>query len=151
MRPSKMKLAKKAQFLRAVRGTASIEFAILAIPFFGLSIGIFEFGRAFWTQEALQESVTQGARCVGIQQSSCYTAGVYSASATKTYVEGVALGWGITVPSADITATQTTTCGGVAGFAQIQIAYTFNTVAGNLIPSLRSVPLTATSCFPNNS
>ena len=146
MRPS-----KRAGFLGAVCGTASIEFAILAIPFLGLSIGVFEFGRAFWTQEALQESVTQGARCIGIQQSPCYTAGVYSASATTAYVQGVAGGWGITVPAADITPTQSTTCGGVAGFAQIQISYTFNSVAGSLIPSLRSVPLTAISCFPSNS
>lgn len=146
-----MRLSKKTGFWGAVCGTASIEFAILAIPFMGLSIGIFEFGRAFWTQEALQESVTQGARCVGIQESPCYAAGVYSASATTAYVQGVANGWGITVPSADITPTQSTTCGGVADFAQIQINFTFNSVAGSLIPSLRSVPLTAVSCFPNNS
>ncbi|HWY17017.1 MAG TPA: TadE family protein [Rhizomicrobium sp.] len=137
-------------FLRAVSATASIEFAILAIPFFGLSIGVFEFGRACWTQEALQESATQAARCIGVHQGACYSGGVYSASATQTYVQQVASGWGIGVPTADITPTQSTSCGGVAGFAQVQIAYNFSTVAGALIPSLANVAMTANSCFPDN-
>jgi Flp pilus assembly protein TadG len=139
-----------AGFLRAVSATASIEFAILAIPFFGLSVGVFEFGRFCWTQEALQESVTQAARCIGVHQTSCYSGGVYSASGTQTYVQQVASGWGIGVPTADITPTQSTSCGGVAGFAQVQIAYNFSTVAGALIPSLANVAMTANSCFPDN-
>jgi Flp pilus assembly protein TadG len=145
-----MKSRTNRGFLRAVSATASIEFAILAIPFLSLAVGVFEFGRFSWTHEALQESVTQGARCIAVHQNSCYTAGVYDATATKNYVQAVASGWGIPVPTADITPTQSTSCGGVAGFAQIQIAFTFNTVAGALIPSLANTPMSATSCFPNN-
>src|SRR5579864_9435686 len=97
-------------FWRAIRGTAAIEFAMLAVPFFGLALGIYEFGRVCWTLEALQESAAQGARCIGVHQSNCYSSGSYSSSSTVTYVQNVATGWGITLPTADITPTQSTTC-----------------------------------------
>lgn len=137
-------------FWRATAGTAAIEFAILAVPFLALAFAVFEFGRACWTLEALQESAIQGARCIGVQSSSCYSSGSYSASSTTSYVQGVAGGWGITVPGADIAPTQSTSCGTVAGFAQVQITYTFSTVVGQLIPALANETLTASSCFPDN-
>jgi len=71
-------------FWRATRGTTAIEFAMLAVPFLGLALGILEFGRACWTLEALQESAVQGARCIGVHQTGCYSAGSYSADGTKT-------------------------------------------------------------------
>ena len=141
---------RKTRFGKAVRGTAAIEFAMLAVPFLGLAVGIFEFGRMCWTLEALQESAAQGARCIGVHQTGCYSSGAYSSDGTKTYVQTVASGWGVSVPSASITPTLSTTCGTVAGFSQIQISYTFTTVVGLLIPSLSSEPLNVTSCFPNN-
>ena len=137
-------------FWRATRGTTAIEFAMLAVPFLALSIGIFEFGRACWVVEALQESAAQGARCIGVHQSGCYSNGSYSSSGTVSYVQSVARGWSISVPSANITPTQSTTCGTVAGFAQIQISYTFNTVVGQLIPALSSETFNVASCFPLN-
>ena len=142
--------ARKSGFWRASRGTTAIEFAILAVPFLGLALGIFEFGRACWTLEALQESAVQGARCIGVHETGCWSGGVYSASSTTSYVQNVAQGWGITVPSADITPTLSTTCGTVAGFSEIQISYTFSTVVGKLIPSLSSETLNVSSCFPEN-
>ena len=139
------------RFRRSIAATASIEFAILSVPFFVLTFGVVEFGRACWTLEALQESATQGARCVAVQSSSCYSGGAYSSSTTQTYVQNVASGWGVSVPSADITPTQSTTCGGVSGFAQVQISYTYTTVVGAFIPQLRSEPMTVTSCFPDDT
>lgn len=142
---------RKRNFWRAVAATTSIEFAVLAVPFMSLVFGIIEFGRASWTLEALQESAQQGARCIGVQSSSCYSGGSYSASATETYVANVASGWGVSVPTADITPTKSTTCAGVTGFAQVQISYTYATIAGKLIPSLKNQSMTVTSCFPSNS
>lgn len=145
-----MSAVSRSRFWRAIAGTAAIEFGILAVPFLGLAFAVFEFGRASWTLEALQESAVQGARCIGVQSTSCYSSGSYSASATTSYVRNVASGWGISVPAADITPTQSTTCGTVAGFAEIQISYNFSTVVGKLIPALRNRTLNVTSCFPNN-
>jgi Flp pilus assembly protein TadG len=145
-----MRALPRPGFWRARAGTAAIEFAFLAVPFLALSLGVYEFGRACWTMEALQESAVQGARCIGVHQSSCYSSGSYSASSTTTYVRNVASGWGIAVPAADITPTLSTSCGTVAGFAQIQIVYNYSSVVGNLIPSLANKSLTVTSCFPDN-
>jgi len=145
-----MSAGRRKGFWRAVQGTAAIEFAMLAVPFLALGLGIYEFGRACWDLEALQESAAQGARCIGVHQSSCYTSGAFDSSATVTYVQNVANGWGLSVPSADITPTQSTTCGTVAGFAQIQISYSFSTVVGNLIPALNNQTLNVSSCFPLN-
>jgi Flp pilus assembly protein TadG len=141
---------RAAAFGRAIAGTAAIEFAMLAIPFLGLGLAVFEFGRACWTLEAMQESAVQGARCIGVQQSGCYSSGSYSSSGTISYVRAVASGWAVTLPSGDITPTQSTTCGNVAGFAQIQISHHFSTVVSRLIPSLGSYTLSVSSCFPNN-
>ena len=137
-------------FWRTTRGTTAIEFAMLAVPFLGLAVGVFEFGRACWTLEALQESAAQGSRCIGVHMSGCWSGGSYSSDGTKTYVQNVARGWGVTLPTASISPTLSTTCGTVAGFSQIQISYTFGTVVGRLIPSLSSETLNVSSCFPEN-
>ncbi len=142
---------RKARFWRATAGTAAIEFAILAVPFLALSLGVYEFGRACWTIEALQESAAQGARCIAIPQYSCAASGAYSASAATTYVQNIAGGWGVTLPSGDITLTQSTNCGSVAGFAQVQISYNYSTVVGALIPALKNQTINVSSCFPDNA
>ncbi len=139
-----------AGFARAIAATAAIEFGFLAVPFLGLALGVYEFGRACWILEAIQESAVQGARCIGVQQSGCFSSGSYDATGTISYVRAVAGGWAVSLPSADITATQSTTCGNVAGFAKIQISYQFTTIVSRFIPALRSQTLTASSCFPNN-
>ena len=140
-----------SHLFRAKSGTAAAEFGIVALPLLMLALGIFEFARLYWTQEALQESATAGARCAGILQSSCAAGGAYNANNTITYIQQVASNWGITVPTGDITATNTTTCGGTSGFSQVQISYTFKTLVPNIIPiGAAGKTLTVQSCYPNN-
>jgi len=124
---------------------------MVALPLLMLVIGIFEFSRLYWTQEALQESATAGARCAGILQASCASGGVYNGSGTISYIQQVAGTWGVTIPSADITATNSTTCGGASGFSQVQISYTFKTIVPAIIPiGSGGKTLTVQSCYPNN-
>jgi Flp pilus assembly protein TadG len=137
--------------LRSERGATAVEFGIVALPLFMLAFGIFEFARLYWTQEALQESATAGARCMGILQSSCASNGAYNSGSTVSYIQQVAGNWGITVPSTDITTTNSTSCGGSTGFSQVQITYTFTTLVPNIVPIPRAgKSLTVTSCYPNN-
>lgn len=137
---------------RASAGTAAIEFAVLAPSLLAMSFGVYEFGRWAWTLEALQESATSGARCVGIGQSACESSGAYSSGSTVSYVQGVAQSWGITVPSADITSNNSTSCGGVTGFSQVSISYVFTSVVAKIIPAGSSgTTLTVNSCYPNSS
>jgi Flp pilus assembly protein TadG len=127
-------------------GTVAIEFALVAPLFLMLLFGSVEFGRLLWTKQALQEAATAGARCMGIAQSSCA-----SASQTQTYVQQVARGWGISLSTAAITASNTATCGGsTAAFSQVSIASTFSSAASTLIRLARSISLSASACYPNN-
>jgi Flp pilus assembly protein TadG len=56
-----------AHLRRDERGASALEFSILAIPLLAFMFGILEFGRAMWTEEALQSTASTVARCVGLQ------------------------------------------------------------------------------------
>lgn len=63
-------MARKPGLRRTTRtpdrhqGTAVLEFAFLLVFLLLLSLGITEFGRAFWYYSALQKGARDGARCV---------------------------------------------------------------------------------------
>jgi Flp pilus assembly protein TadG len=139
------------RFTACPSAATAVEFGMVALPLILMIFGIMEFGRAMWTREALQQSAIAGARCIGLVQSGCGTAGVYSASLAQSYTQAQAAAWAVTVPTANITVSESTTCAGIAGFSQVAITYTFKTVVPLLIPSLSAgVPLSAVACFPNN-
>jgi Flp pilus assembly protein TadG len=145
-----MKLRRIIGFLAAVAGSTAIEFGALAPVLMMTSFGIYEFGRWAWTLEALQEAASRGARCAAIGQAACESSGTFNSGNTVSYVQDVAAGWGLTVPSGDVTANNSTTCGGVSGFSQVQISYVFTSVVTKIIPSGSSgTTLTLTSCYPN--
>ena len=134
------------------RGATAVEFAMVIGPLVLVLFGIIEFGRMIWTNNALQETAIDAARCAGILESSCASGGAYSSANTATYAQSVANGWGITVPTSSITSTASTSCAGVSGFSQVTISYTFQTVVPLVLTSLSNgIPLTATACFPKQS
>jgi Flp pilus assembly protein TadG len=138
---------------RDTRGAAAVEFAAVLAPLMVLLFGVFEYGRLRWTREALQETATAGARCMGMSATNCASGGAYSAANTTTYIEGVATNWGLTLTSSNITQNNNTTCAGIAstnGFSSVTVTYTFQSVVPNLVNSLSSgSTLTSTACFPN--
>jgi Flp pilus assembly protein TadG len=132
-----------------VRGATAVEFALIAFPLLLFIFGITEFGRALWIRQGLQATAIAGARCVALVQPSCGTGGVYSASMSMSYVQTVAKGWMITLPTSAITLNTTATCANVTGFSQVTINYTFQTVVPVLIPALgTAAQLNAAACFP---
>ncbi|HEY5107754.1 MAG TPA: TadE/TadG family type IV pilus assembly protein [Caulobacteraceae bacterium] len=134
------------------KGATAVEFALVIGPLVLVLFGIIEFGRMIWTNNALQETAIDAARCAGILESSCASGGAYSSANTATYAQTVAQGWGIAVPTSAVTSTASTTCAGVAGFSQVTINYTFQTVVPMVLTSMSGgVPLTATACFPKQS
>lgn len=138
---------------RAQNGATAVEFALVAPMFLALLFGTFEFGRALWAQQALQEIAISGARCMALPQSACASAGThtYNAARTMTYIQQVANQWGVSLPSANINQNSTANCGGTSGFSKVSVAITFQSVVPNLVNMLGGIPLTATACFPNNS
>lgn len=144
--------AGKLASLRLDRsGASAVEFALVLPALLMLAFGAIEYGRLLWTKEALQQTAIAGARCMGILQSSCASGGSFSSANATSYVQQVASGWGITVPSAGVTLTQNATCGSVTGFSQVSLTVTFTSVVPLtvLMPS-GGQTLTATACFPNN-
>jgi Flp pilus assembly protein TadG len=139
-------------FRKCSAAATAVEFGMIALPLFLFLFGIMELGRAMWTREALQQSAIAGARCIGLVQTACGTAGVYSSSQSATYVQAQAAAWAIPLTSSNITVSNAASCAGVAGFSQVVITYTFKTVVPVMIPSLAAgIPLSATACFPNNA
>jgi Flp pilus assembly protein TadG len=140
----------------ACDGMAAIEFALLAPTFLGLVFGTIEYGRLLWTEQALQQTAIAGARCMAIaqgtiQSSPCASSGSYSATSTQTYIKNIASGWGLSVPTANITLNNAATCGGTTGFSQVTLTNTFNTaVPAIVLLAAGGTTLTATACYPNN-
>jgi Flp pilus assembly protein TadG len=151
-----MKVARLQSLVAACGGASAVEFALVAPLFFMLLFGCIEFGRLLWTQEALQQAAIAGARCMGISQgkyqaSSCASGGDYSSTSTTSYIQNVASGWGMSIPSSGITLNPSATCGGVAGFSEVTINATFTTVVPQIVLlAAGGTSLTATACYPNN-
>ena len=143
--------ARRHGFLRDSRGANAVEFALVAVPFVLLLLAIVEFGRVMWTREALQETAAAGARCMGVLNTNCASAGVFSASSSTAYIQDVAKGWGILLPSSGVKLDRNATCAGVSGFSSVTLSYAFHTGAPALLAPLNSVPLEVNACFPNNS
>jgi Flp pilus assembly protein TadG len=138
-------------FLRSARsGASALEFAIVAPALLLLAIGIIECGRLVWTAEALQQSASETARCMGILASGCTSGGGYSSTQTLSYLQGTATGWGVSLPSGDVTLSSSGSCGGASGFSTVVVAYTFHTAVPNLItPFANGITLNISACFPN--
>jgi len=140
------------KLLTARDGVVAMEFAITATSLMMLTLGTIEFARLLWTQEALDATAIQTARCIGVLSSSCASAGAYSSSDTKTYAEQVSSGWGITLTDGDITPTASVASGTCQGDAQVSITYTFQSVVPGLLTMLSGgAALTSQACFPNQT
>jgi len=141
------------RFRRAEGGAAALEFAVVLAPLLLLIFGVFEFGRLLWVREALQETATAGARCMGMSASSCAASGAYSSAGATTYIQNTAGGWGVTLTAANITLNNNATCAGITaskGFSSVTITYTFQSMVPTLVQSLSGgKTLTSTACFPN--
>jgi Flp pilus assembly protein TadG len=72
------------RFRRSQDGAAAVEFAFVAVPFFALLFAIFETALMFWTNQVLEESLSQVSRSLVTGQSrSIYTASTGAANAAK--------------------------------------------------------------------
>ena len=132
------------------RGTAALEFGLVAPVMLLFVIGIIEFGRLMWTREALAQVAFSGARCMGVLGASCASGNVVSTTAAGKYIQAVGAGWEISIPADAISVNANTTCGNVSGFSQVTLHYAFYTSAPSLIKALApSVMLTVQACYPN--
>lgn len=116
---------------RATRGTAAVEFGLVATPLLLFLFGIISVGQAVWLQNALDFSVAEAARCASVNPTLCG-----SVSQIRSYAQAQA-GAGF---SGSIFTVATPSCGN-----QISATYPFSLP----IPLLTlSVNLTAQACYP---
>ena len=135
-------LAQGRRCLIDRRGAGTVEFALTALVFFGLMLGIIEFGRVLWIANSLHMAVQQAARCGAIASSSCG-----STSAVQTFAAGVA---GSGVPTSAFTATPQT-CSGSPQVCTPSCGYRVSaSYAVKLyVPYVSMRPtLQASACFP---
>jgi Flp pilus assembly pilin Flp len=121
-----------ARLRRDERGVAAIEFAMTVPILLVAMLGIIEFGRVLWTQNALHYAVEQAARCASIDTTTCSSSGT-----TQSFASTAS---GITFPPA-VFAVSSQPCGN-----QVIATYSFP-----FLTSLVSYNLTlsAQSCFPS--
>ena len=129
-------------------GATAVEFGLRRRSLLPAIFGIFEFGRALWDHNALQQTAIAAARCEGISQGSLASTAACNGTTATAYAQQVATTWGMTVPTSGVTVSANTTCGGVSGFSQVSLTYTFTTAVPAMLGMLNSLPLTATACFP---
>lgn len=109
-----------------------IEFALTALVFFAMMLGVVEFGRVLWIANGLHYAVQQAARCGAIGSSSC--------SNVATYAAGVA---GNNVPSSAFATNSSAPCGyQVTATYQVRLYVPYV----NMNPTLH-----AQACFPKSS
>lgn len=135
----------------ARQATTGVEFAICALAMALIIVGFMEFGRLVWAFEALQVTVSEGARCMGLVSNACASSGAYNAANTTNYVVSLAAARGVVITPAVVVLNNAAACGGAGGFSEVTINYRFVTVAPLLLTSLENGFTVSTSaCFPNN-
>ncbi|GGD28457.1 TadE/TadG family type IV pilus assembly protein [Sinisalibacter lacisalsi] len=131
-------------FLLDLRGAVAIEFAAIALPLLLLLGGSFEISRFVWTQLALQDAASTGARCVGLRLAPCFVDETMDTGGTVTFVQAQAGAWAIEIPDSSVTPEAAATCHGVDDFAKVAIRHRFT----NALAILPETWIDVEACFP---
>lgn len=123
---------------------------MVAGPLALLLFGTIEFGRLMWLRQALEETATAGARCMGIPQPQCMSGNAYDTAAARAFIIAEAAGWGLQIEPDDLAIDRAATCSGLADFSTVSISYTFSSAVPMLFEAIGAGPEISTQvCFPN--
>lgn len=120
------------------KGSVAVEFAMVSILFLGFLFGIIEFGRLFWTMNALQYAIESTARYALVNE-----------DATNDDLEAYAIDSMSGVANSNnltITTTQTMISG--ISFIEVDGTYVFTTMLPFISDSLGTYNMTAQSRIP---
>jgi Flp pilus assembly protein TadG len=120
-------------------GAAMLEFALTLPILVGALLGIVEFGRVMWAQNAFHYAVEEAARCYTLQTTSCN-----SVSATQTYAASIT-GLSYIGATPVFSVTPATACGGgiTGNMVSVNYAFPFLTSFFDF-----SINMAAQSCYP---
>ena len=131
--------------LTDARGGTAVEFALVAPVFLMFIFLMLDGGRMIFAKQALNELATATARCAAIKPIGCATvAETQSWAAARASSRST-----LSITAANVTVSQSTTCGGQANMAQATISMNYAKGAFTLLPQ-NTIPaqLTSTACFP---
>jgi Flp pilus assembly protein TadG len=123
------------------RGSTIIEFAVSTVAMFSMCFAILEVGLMCWTQNAMQNAATLGARCAATSNSACANVPQFVVDTIGTWLvpDSVAV--------ADVTVQSAGVCNGSPGTAVIvSISHQF---WGALVlpPPFSSLTINVSSCY----
>ena len=128
-------LAGARLLLRSRAGSTALEFALVALPFILMILGVAEVSRLIWTKSAMHSAVEAAARCAVVNEAECGTlldVQKYSAARMLPQI----------VPDTNFTLD---TCYNGKG-KKVIASVRFNFLLRSVFPS--NVLLTAESCYP---
>ncbi len=120
------------------KGSVAVEFGMVSILFLGFLFGIIEFGRLFWTMNALQYAIEDTARYALVHEDAANTELVTYATNKMS---------GVSNPSTLIITTTQVTISGIS-FIEVNGTYTFTTIIPFLSTLISTLDLTAQSRIP---
>ena len=127
------------------RGAASVEFALISLPFLSAIVFILACGLVVWGKSTLQMVAAQTARCLAIASTECNDQTAYATALLSTW------GAGGIIPGIAVQVDLAATCNSmVSHFVSVTITATSgNPGAG--ASSLTGLVLTATACHPTGT
>lgn len=130
-----VKPAHPRTLYRSCSGATAVEFALVALPFIALIVGMVEVSRVVMTHSVLQFAVEKAARCAALNTSLC---------GTTLQVQGYA---NAQMPGYPSDVTVFTHGGKQACGTKVSGQTTFSFAASSLLPL--SLTLKAASCYPS--
>ncbi len=125
---------RERTFIGGEDGASAVEFALVALVFVGVILGVMGLGVMFWTNTTLHYAAEDAARCAVVKTTICT-----SAATTRTYAANHYMGPAI---SPVFTATKSG-CGAGGWTVTGSANYPLNTGLFSM-----TIPISATSCFP---
>jgi Flp pilus assembly protein TadG len=135
------------------RGSTAVEFAIVGSAFFLMLLGIIGFGLRLFTQQVMQATALQTARCVAIGASDC-CASASDCSLAPAYAVSTAQSFGVVgLTTSGVSIVKTTTdsiaCGlpGSNSFVEVMLTLSFTSPIAGFLPN-QSGSIVVVSCYP---
>lgn len=135
--------------IRDRSGATALEFALVALPFFMLAIGIIVVAERLWAWQSLSTAAADVARCAGIANTSCASVATSTAN-TVTYATKTAGTYGFSgLTASNVTvstgSTAQTACNNTtASVVYVKLSYTYTWTPLSLLPAT----ISGSACFP---
>ena len=114
-----------SKFAKDQSGTASVEFAMIALGFLTMIFGVIEVGRLAWTTNVVDYAIDESARYAALHQ---------DASSFEVEEEAKKVLRDLFVPSENLIISVNTNDSGDVSFIEIAGNYRFDSMAGGLFP-----------------